>query len=164
MKRIIDSFDVYSNRSGDNFWGDLAAGVIPIAQDTKRILLNLRSKFVNEPLTFGIWGGKLDSGERDLKEAAIREFREETHYKGPIRLIKAHLFKTPNNSFQYQNFIGIVNKEFTPHLDWESEGFEWVSYQQLLEMLEENPHKIHFGLKTLLKESKEDVEKIILNH
>ena len=149
-------YAAFDNSSDDNFWGDIAAGVLPICSKTKRILLNLRSKYVNEPNTYGIYGGKLDNDE-DITEAVKREFLEESGYNGNIKLIPAFIFKNKSGTFEYHNFICIIDDEFIPELDWESDGYRWVTFEELMkeqiysdytnEMEEKHP-----GLKELLKD------------
>ena len=158
---IMEDFASFTNSSGDNFWGDVASGILPIAKSSGRILLNLRSDEVNEPLTYGVYGGKLDHDDlNDREKAAKREFIEETGYKGLIETKKAFLFKTSNGSFEYQNYIGEIESEFDPTYDWESSGHKWVTFDELLEMIKENPNKIHFGLRELVKESGDLIKNI----
>lgn len=137
----------FDNSTGENFWGDIAGGVLPICKKTKRILLNLRSKYVNEPLTYNLFGGKLD-GDENVIDAVKREFLEESGYEKNIELIPAFIFKSPGG-FQYHNFIGIIDDEFEPDLNWESAGFKWVNFDELLSIKPKHP-----GLKLLLKDEK----------
>ena len=132
-----------------NYWGSIGAGVLPISLNTKRLLISYRSIFVLEPHTYGTIGGKLDDGEEngDLSSVALREFQEETRYYGGIKLIPAYIFKDKN--FEYHNFIGIVNDEFKPRKNWETQRFEWISFDELINL---NPK--HFGLQKLLNDSK----------
>lgn len=143
---------VYANDAGEKFWGNLAAGVLPICLKTKRILLAFRSAYVNEPHTWGIFGGKLDEvqEEDDLTQVALREFREESDFNGEIELIPVFVFRKPN--FEYHNFLGLVNEEFEPSLDWETEDTKWVTLDELIKI-----YPKHFGLKALLNE---DLDKI----
>lgn len=57
MDRILSFLlfekEVYSNSKGGKFWGDVGAGVLALCEETKRFLVALRSKDVNEP---GTWG------------------------------------------------------------------------------------------------------------
>lgn len=145
-------YDLFDNDSGEKFWGNVGAGILPIAKDTGRILLPYRSKYVNEPHTWGVWGGKIESGENP-KSAALREFKEETKYNGNIKLIDAYIFKA--KGFSYYNFLGIIEHEFVPNLDWETETFKWV------ELSEINDLDLHFGLAGLLKNSKSLIDKTI---
>ena len=146
-------YAIFDNDNGEPFWGNIAAGVLPYCKETKRFLLNYRSEYVNEPHTWGIWGGKIDNGE-DIKDAVIREFEEESKYNGNVDLIDSYVFKS-GAGFEYYNFIGIIENEFTPDLDWESEGFKWVTLEEMY-----NHEDLHFGLETLLKESKNIIEKL----
>lgn len=146
-KILVELFEAdYENDSGQPFWGNVAAGILPISTSTQRILVAYRSKYVNEPHTWGVIGGKLDSGD-DIKSTAMREFDEETGYSGHIEMLPGYVFRT--SGFEYHNFIGILDDEFTPRRNWETEKFEWVTYDELMEL---SPK--HFGLKSLLGDSK----------
>jgi 8-oxo-dGTP pyrophosphatase MutT (NUDIX family) len=152
MKNIL-SFGLFESR---DYWGSIGAGILPIAKTTGRILINYRSRWVNEGNTYGIWGGKLDNNNENLKDVAIREFVEETHYSGKIDLIPSYIFK--DSDFKYHNFIGLIEDEFTPTLDWESEGFLWLTFDELIHL----PDK-HFGLIALLDNDKDKIEKISIS-
>lgn len=134
------------------FWGKRGAGCIFVSLDTKRILLAHRSQYVEQPNTYGTWGGALD-GDESFEEGVRREITEETNYKGRYELVPLFLFKHPSG-FQYQNYMAIVPKEFRPHTDWENQGYEWCDLNDL-------PHPLHDGLKKLLADKK-SVEKIKL--
>ena len=58
--------------SDTGFWGKQGAGCIILCRSTKRFLLPLRSSYVREPNTWGVWGGAIDSDE-DPQIAAERE-------------------------------------------------------------------------------------------
>jgi 8-oxo-dGTP pyrophosphatase MutT (NUDIX family) len=137
----------YANRSGEAFWGDAGAGVLPIARSTGRILVGLRSAYVNEPHTWGVFGGAIDASERPT-DAARRELCEELGYCGPIKLVKAYVFESPGGGFRYTNYLGIVEDEFQPDLDWETEGAQWVTLEELRAI-----EPKHFGLEALLEHS-----------
>lgn len=141
-----------SHGDDDRFWGNRGAGILLIAQDTGRLMLVLRSAYVNEPGTWGIPGGKIDDEDESPSAAAKREAQEELGYSGRIKLTSAHVFKAGN--FRFHNFIGLVPKEFEPSLDWENDDAEWYSIDEL-------PSPLHFGLQSLLSNSKDLVEKIL---
>lgn len=138
---------VYQNTSGQSFWGDCGAGVLPICSETKRILVPYRSLYVNEPHTWGIWGGKLDEEDITIFDVAEREFIEETHYNGDITLYPGYVFRA--KGFEYHNFIGLLDNEFIPYLNWETESYKWITFEELLKL-----EPKHFGLKALLNDSK----------
>ena len=135
-----DHFDAL-HRTG--FFGSQGAGCIILAQDTGRILICHRSEDVQEPGTWGVWGGAIDN-EEDPRAAAIREVREECGYSGPISAMEP-LYIFSKGSFSYYNFLAIVQKEFTPHLDWESQGFRWCQFGRW-------PKPLHFGLVSLFSD------------
>lgn len=147
FKRIVENALIeadFDNDSGERFWGNKGAGVLPFCSSTKRFLINHRSGYVNEPHTWGVWGGAIDSNEQP-RQAVLRELREEAGYTGHIELIDAYIFRSSGGGFTFYNFIGIVDEEFEPELDWESQGFEWIGYDDLL-----NKDNLHFGLESLL--------------
>ncbi len=119
------------------YWGNAGAGAIIMANDTKRILLPFRSSMVEQPHTWGTWGGAIDSGE-DAKEAVIRELHEEAGYEGEILSIKL-LTTFIDKSFRYDTFLIVVPHEFEPTLNWETERAEWFDTN-------DPPSPLHFGL------------------
>ena len=124
------------------FWGSQGSGCLILARDTGRFLLCHRSAHVEQPGTWGNWGGAIDSNE-DPAEAAKREVNEETGYTGAVTLEPMYVFK--KDSFRYYNFLAIVDQEFTPKMDWESQGFKWTDYGKW-------PSPLHFGLISLFKD------------
>lgn len=147
-------YERYYNKAGDDFWGDIGAGTLFMARDTCRFLIQRRSRFVNEPHTYGIVGGKVDK-EETIEEALYREIEEETEYEGDVDFIPAYVYETPTKSFRYHNFLGIVEKEFTPKDNWESDGYKWLELDKIKEL-----DNLHFGLKALLEESEKIIKKI----
>lgn len=130
------------------FWGRQGAGCIILARDTGRILVGQRSEGVLEPGTWGTWGGAIDPGENPA-EGMLRETQEEVgeiEFKSTIKLTE---FKSPNG-FVYHNFLGIVQGEFDPDLNWENDGFAWIEPSELLENNSQRPY--HPGLTYLLSE------------
>ena len=130
---------VGTDDSGE-FWGDQGAGVIPVAKDSGRVLLQLRSEFVNEPGTWGVWGGAIEAKE-DPMAAIRREFVEEAGYSGPIDLKPLHVYR--KDDFKYTTALGYVPTEFIPRLDWETEDYRWCTPGDW-------PSPLHFGVKELL--------------
>jgi 8-oxo-dGTP pyrophosphatase MutT (NUDIX family) len=125
------------------FWGKQAAGAIIMAKSTGRILLSFRSGQVEEPHTWGVWGGAIDDGETPLAGA----YREASEELGSIRVehaVPLYVFKS--GSFQYSNFLFIVGDEFSPNPSeehsWETEGYDWVEFGNW-------PSPLHPGLEAL---------------
>lgn len=133
------------------FWGKQGAGSIVLAKKTGRLLFPHRSGAVEQPNTWGVWGGAIDS-EEDPKEAAKRELQEEAGYHGNITIIPLSVFQ--KNSFKYHNFLAIVEEEFQPKLNWETQDYIWTN-------LEELPSPLHFGVEWLLSRDKDKIKRII---
>jgi 8-oxo-dGTP pyrophosphatase MutT (NUDIX family) len=123
------------------FWGRRGAGCLFKARDTGRILINFRSKYVQEPETWGTWGGAIDDGESP-KEAVLREVEEESGFRGHVDLIPMTVFEH-RSGFKYFNFLAVVNREFTPEIDFETAAYAWFAYGKW-------PSPKHPGLKELL--------------
>ena len=132
--------DHYDALAKTGFYGKQGAGCIIMARDTGRFLLPLRSRYVEEPGTWGTWGGALDRGEDPL-EAVEREVHEEAGYAGPVKVYPLYVFT--KGSFSYHNFLVVVDKEFRPRLNWETDRANWFDYGDW-------PQPLHFGLKGLL--------------
>ncbi|NTF17223.1 NUDIX domain-containing protein [Agrobacterium rubi] len=123
------------------FWGERGAGCLIRAADTGRILIGLRSAEVDDPLTWGTWGGEVDPGE-SVDASVVREVLEETGYDGPLSLDPLFTYRHASG-FIYDTFMATVPHEFEPSLCWETEEARW---------LEEGhwPAPLHFGLEAVL--------------
>lgn len=159
MNRILNfkAFESQSfqNKSGETFWGDRGAGVLPICPSTGKILVAYRSADVNEPHTWGIFGGMIDEDETP-HEAARRELEEESGYSGKFKIIPAHIYRSPKGGFTYFNFLGIVDSEFQAEFDWETENAKWMTLDEL-----EKLKPKHFGLVELLKHSMKEIREAV---
>ena len=135
------------------FFGKQGAGCIFVAKSTGRILLCHRSAHVEQPGTWGNWGGAMDPGENPY-EAVTRESSEETGHLGPFDIRQLYVFKS--GSFHYYNFMAIVEEEFKPRLDWESQGYMWCEWGRW-------PSPLHFGLVALFNDptSAEKIKDVI---
>jgi len=132
------------------FWGNMGAGAIFMAKDTGRILLAHRSASVEQPNTWGVWGGAIDKGERPI-EAATREAQEEAGITpNPENIIPLYVFKH-QSGFQYFNYLILVDHEFEPKSGdahaWETQGHEWATFGKW-------PSPLHFGVEGILRDAK----------
>lgn len=161
LKQILESFitvewtdqdDKHAEAESETgHWGRAGAGCIFLAKDTKRFLISFRSGHVNTPHTWGVWGGAIDDGE-DPTEAVKREIQEETGYVGPTKLYPLYVYK--DGTFRYFNFLAVVENEFKPRLDWETENYKWVDFGDW-------PTPLHYGLKSLLDHDGEKIKSIV---
>ena len=135
----------------DEFWGNEGAGALFVAKDTGRLLLFLRSDMVQEPGTWNLVGGKIDTGENP-KEAVAREVSEETGYDGEYKMSLLYTFQ--HRDFKYHNFLVVVPFEFTPQLNWEHDNSLWVEYGDW-------PEPLHFGLNDLIKHAGHKIKRVI---
>jgi len=142
---------ITTDDAGEGFWGNAGAGILPICVKTGRILVGFRSPSVNEPNTWGVFGGAIDDGEQPAT-AARRELAEELGYRGKMLVKEAFVFTSPGGGFRYSNFLGLVDEEFKPRLDWENSKAKWITFKEL-----ESLRPKHFGLEALLKNSGKDI-------
>ena len=133
----------------------VASGILPIAEDTRRICLSWRSREVSDGNRFGTIGGMLKAGKTP-KESALIELDEEMGYNGPIELHKAFLCRL--KGFEYHNYIGIVPTAFKldpkKEFAFETDFIEWMEYKHIQDLMEEHPKLFHKGLIQLFKESR----------
>ena len=113
----------------------MAAGVLPICKTTGKILPNRRAeRNVRGPRIadghgqLSTWGGALDDGETP-EAAAKRELREEAGFSGNAQIIPAFVWR--NDKYEYHNFIALVDEEFQPKINWESQSSGWMTWEEL---------------------------------
>lgn len=144
-----DETDHWAAKKETGFYGRQGAGCIIMARDTGRFMLGLRSRQVEEPGTYGTFGGAID-GDEDPLEATQREVNQETGYTGSVEMIPLFVFR--KGTFRYSNFLAIVDAEFKPRLNWEHSGFKWCEFGQW-------PQPLHFGVVGILNDP-ESVKKM----
>lgn len=129
-----------------------ASGCIFLSVTTGRVMLQLRSKHVTHPNTWGFFGGKGEDDERPI-ETLLREINEELGIIPQyLRIIPVNKFVATNRKFEYNSFVITVEKEFCPPLQSESSGYAWVNIGNW-------PQPIHPGAKVQCK-SKEFIKKL----
>ena len=160
MENIVPRFIQFITEGKDTWqtkgeYYKAAAGILAICSTTGRVLLMLR-KYKPGDEDSGKWalpGGMMNDKELDMnvnvgsREAALREFREETGQDEPFdKLISSFVYKSPEGSFDYYNFIGIVPEEFKPNLNEEHDDYKWFT-QADLKIIPRS--MFHFGVKLL---------------
>lgn len=149
FQRLLE-FDRESDQEHKNyyrqtgFYGKIGSGCIILAKDTGRILLPKRSAEVTEPHTWGTWGGAVDIGE-DTKYSAMREVYEEAGFSGDVKLYPLCVY-VKEDVFKYYSYLAVVEHEFTPQLNWETEIADWFDVNNL-------PSPLHFGVKYIFSNS-----------
>lgn len=127
-----------------NYFGTRAAGLLVYCFVTKRFLLLKRSGIVNEPTTYGIISGKIEDGEDPL-EGLKREIAEETNRVEEIVIYPEPFYIFTDKDFKFYNYFGITNQEFTPKLDMENSGYQWLPIQDFGSV------NLHFGVASILQ-------------
>ena len=104
-----------------------AAGVVFLAKDTGRCLLQLRNSDKRFKNTWGFWGGLIEKGET-VYECIHRELTEEIGFVPELaKLNPIDVYQSKDQKFYYYSFVYVVEKEFSPVLNSESAGYAWVN-------------------------------------
>lgn len=121
-----------------------AAGAIFLARNSKRVLLNFRSTTVSRPSTFGFWGGKIDDGET-IVSGLSREIKEEIGFIPKYeKIYPLDVYCAPDGQFRYYSFVIIVEREFVPRINGESDGYMWCNLSKF-------PKQLHVGARLILE-------------
>jgi 8-oxo-dGTP pyrophosphatase MutT (NUDIX family) len=140
---------------------DRAAGGLIISKSTGDILIALRSSEVENPETYGIFGGRFDDFESP-EEALEREIFEETGYPIFGTYQQLSIFYSKDSDFAYHTHIAFAPDNFQAELNWEHDSAKWVSLEELTEM---NKDKLHQGVAKLIENAAVMSElTIITNH
>ena len=121
----------------------VASGVIFLAKDTNRCLLQLRNSDKRFKHTWGFFGGICEEGETPF-EALQRELVEEIGFMPELsKLNPIDIYESRDKNFYYYSFAAVVENEFFPKLNSESAGYAWVDIGQW-------PRPLHQGAKITL--------------
>jgi len=105
----------------------LAAGVLFLAKDTGRCMLQLREGNKRFNHTWGFWGGTMEKEETPY-ECIQRELTEEIGFVPELqKLNPLDVYQSKDKNFYYYSFVYVVEREFQPpKLNGESAGYCWV--------------------------------------
>ena len=103
-----------------------AAGVLFLAKDTGRCMLQLREGNKRFNHTWGFWGGIIERGETPY-ECIQRELDEEIGFVPELqKLNPLDVYQSKDRNFMYYSFVAVIEHEFMPNLNGESCGYAWV--------------------------------------
>jgi len=122
-----------------------AAGGLIYACDTRRYCWQLRSTEEKWSGTWGLWGGRSNTGESP-RDTLIRELEEETGITAWKKIVPLHRYVSKDQKFIYDTFCLVVEQEFLPQLNSESDGYCWLP-------LGINPRPLHHKSKGLIQSS-----------
>jgi 8-oxo-dGTP pyrophosphatase MutT (NUDIX family) len=143
------------------------AGVLVVARRPqlypgKPLLLGLRGRNLRAPHTWCCWGGGMNPGETPA-QAATREFREESGYRGPLTLVAGSAWEHRVGLagllrlYTFHNHLGTVEEQFEPkHQDgYEVEAARWMALEELDALPRSSMYfapagSLHFGLQAYL--------------
>lgn len=112
---------------GDSTPSTTAAGVLFLARDTGRCLLQLRNSDKRFKHTWGFWGGIIENGETPF-ECIQRELQEEIGFVPDLqKLNPIDIYQSRNKQFYYYSFAYVTDSEFQPTINSESAGYAWVN-------------------------------------
>jgi 8-oxo-dGTP pyrophosphatase MutT (NUDIX family) len=115
-----------------------SVGTLFYSLETSRYLFVLRNghKYGN---TWAFVGGKVENNETD-SVALNRETVEEIGFlPDVIKIIPIEKFTNSKNTFVYNTYVSVVEKEFIPKLNDEHKGFAWTK-------IESCPKPLHPGV------------------
>lgn len=122
----------------------LATGVVFLALDTGRCLLQLRNSDKAQRDTWGFFGGTLEGSETPY-ECLCRELQEEIGFVPDMYKINPiDVFQSQDKQFYYYSFVAVVESEFIPRLNAESAGYAWVDIGRW-------PQPLHRGARSTLE-------------
>ncbi len=119
----------------------MSVGALVYAQDTGKFLLGKRGPDIEDPNVWGTFGGGVDHGE-SLHGALRRELKEEAGYDGPLAMHPLYVYHDRESGFKYFNNLGVVPKQFVPHLNFETSEAEWFEWPG-------HPRPLHPGVQNL---------------
>lgn len=120
-----------------------AAGVVFLAKDTGRCMLQLREGNKRFNHTWGFWGGIIEKGETPY-QCITRELEEEIGFVPELqKLNPIDVYQSKDKNFYYYSFAAVVEHEFFPKLNGESAGYAWVDIGVW-------PQPLHRGAKVTL--------------
>jgi len=108
---------------------DKAAGVLIMAEDTKKVLLLKRGWAPNKG-DWSLLSGGMEDGE-DKLECLKREIMEEIQIDADEKLDLTFIRSEEFSKHVFHYYVGRTESEFTPTLDDENEDYGWFDKDDL---------------------------------
>lgn len=119
----------------------ICSGALFYARNTGRFLFLHRTQGKRSNV-WGLVGGTNEKNETPW-EACKREILEEIGSVDIFKTLPLERFCSKQNNFEYHTYVCLVESEFIPKLNYEHDGYAWVSYLKW-------PRPLHFGVKNTL--------------
>ena len=119
--------------------------------DTQRFLFLHRTQ-TKQNNVWGLVGGRNESEEIPYK-ALLREIEEEIgSVPNIVKSIPLETFVSNDEKFSFHTYLCVVKNEFIPKLNFEHNGYAWVSFNNW-------PKPLHQGLRNTLQ-NKQNLTKL----
>tara|TARA_A100001015_G_scaffold296707_1_gene377347 strand:+ start:3009 stop:3440 length:432 start_codon:yes stop_codon:yes gene_type:complete len=119
----------------------ICSGAIIYSLATKRFLFLHRTQGKNNNL-WGLVGGTNEESETPW-ESLKREIQEEIGVIDIKKTIPLETFVSNDSKFSFHTYLCVIQDEFIPKLNFEHNGFAWVSFGSW-------PKPLHLGLRNTL--------------
>lgn len=135
----------------------IAAGIIPIHPKSGRIMMIRRGMHQSYPNTWSFFGGGFEEEDGTPKEAAKREFAEESGLSNIKYYISSKpIYVNDSNHLRFYNYIGVFTEQFVPDLEKEDEAQDYGWF-----FLDNLPHNMHPGAVELFEHKKDLIQEVI---
>ena len=135
----------------------IAAGIIPIHPPSGRVLMIRRGMDQSQPNTWSFFGGKFDEEDKNPKDTAKREFKEESGLDNiKYQISTKPIYVNDNNHMRFYNYVGLFDEQFVPNLEKEDEAkdYGWFNLDAL-------PHNMHPGAAELYEKKMNLIKELI---
>jgi len=129
----------------------ICSGALFYTLDTQRFLFLHRTQ-TKQNNVWGLAGGRNESEEIPYK-ALLREIEEEIgSVPNIVKSIPLETFVSNDEKFSFHTYLCVVKNEFIPKLNFEHNGYAWVSFNNW-------PKPLHQGLRNTLQ-NKQNLTKL----
>lgn len=119
----------------------ICSGALFFSLNTERFLFVHRAQGKRNNV-WGIVGGNTEISETPW-EGLQREIQEEIGSVDILKTVPLEKFQSQDKHFTFHTYLCIKECEFIPNLNYEHDGYAWVSYGKW-------PGPLHYGLKNTL--------------